>query len=163
MAGGTNGGIWRTTSCTADIPNWMPIADSLPSLSVGDMVYDQMDITYNTVLIGVGTRSSFSDLGGPGVGLYYSQNVMSNPPTWTLLDNAAGDINFKTNGVKFNSVFVRENLILGAAYKANEFNCDLIGIFRSTGKFDVCTYVNVHLIRLIDFNALQPLIVFKLC
>lgn len=68
FAGATNGGVWRTFSCTAAEPNWEPLTDQEDSLSVGDMAFDEDDRSGNTILVAVGTRSSFVRRGGPGIG-----------------------------------------------------------------------------------------------
>ena len=134
FAGATNGGVWRTTSCASDLPDWKPLSDSEASLSVGDMYFDTDDTTSNTILVGLGTRSSFSESGGKGVGLIYTQNALATEPTWTLLNNAAGSINFQTNEVKFNSVYVKGTLMLASAYDAASNSCANIGIFRSVDR-----------------------------
>lgn len=69
FAGATNGGVWRTFSCTAAEPNWEPLTDQEDSLSVGDMVFDEDDPSGSTILVAIGTRSSFSLRGGPGIGM----------------------------------------------------------------------------------------------
>ncbi|MGH9904164.1 MAG: WD40/YVTN/BNR-like repeat-containing protein, partial [Pyrinomonadaceae bacterium] len=38
--GAVNGGIWRTTNATAPSPNWTPLTDNLPSLSIGALEFD---------------------------------------------------------------------------------------------------------------------------
>src|SRR4051812_11975001 len=41
--GTVNGGIWRTDNLTSDHPNWIPLTDQLPSLSVGDVAISPVD------------------------------------------------------------------------------------------------------------------------
>jgi hypothetical protein len=134
FAGSVNGGVFRTTSCTADLPDWKPLTDSEESLSVGDMVFDVTDTTGNTVLVAIGARSSFARAGGKRIGLLYTRNALGNTPTWTILDNDAGDIKFRDNKVEFNSVFARGTLMLASAYGSGEGDCASIGIFRSTDR-----------------------------
>jgi hypothetical protein len=133
FAGAVNGGVWRTVTCTAPQPDWQPLTDNQESLSVSDMVFDSTDTSGNTILVAVGTRSSFGDdLGGPAIGLLYTQNALNLQPTWHVLDNHRGRINFRHNKVKFRSAFVRGSLMLAVAYNANPYSCNKVGVFRST-------------------------------
>ena len=137
FAGATNGGVWRTFSCSASEPMWEPLTDLQDSLSVGDMAFDDSDPSGNTILVAIGTLSAFnffSDLGGPGIGLLYTQNALEKSPSWNVLDNSAGTVNFRENDVKFRSAYVRENLVLAAAYIDNQLVCENLGIFRSTDR-----------------------------
>jgi hypothetical protein len=134
FAGATNGGVWRTTSCTAALPNWEPLTDDQESLSVGDMVYDKDDVSYATILVGIGARSSFYRTGGPKIGLLYTQNALAANPDWQILDNGTGDVKFRENQVQFVSVFARGDLMMAAAYLANPFSCPYVGVFRSTDR-----------------------------
>lgn len=132
FAGATNGGVWRTTTCTSAFPVWTPLTDGEDSLSVGDMVYDQDDTSGNTIVVAVGARSSFSRIGGARIGLLKTTNALDEVPTWTVLDNSGGLINFTARGVYFRSLFVRGDLMLAAAYNSRDNFCDETGIFRST-------------------------------
>jgi len=132
LAGAVNGGVWRTDSCTADSPTWTPLTDEEESLSVGDMVFDRLDLTGNTVLVAVGRRSSFSLIGGEAIGFLYTQNALAANTNWNVLDNSGGAVNFRNAKVLFNSVFVRGNLMMATAYQADPQFCSSIGVFRST-------------------------------
>lgn len=137
FAGATNGGVWRTFTCTATEPDWQPLTDQEESLAIGDMVFDDDDANRNTILAGIGTRSSFTSYNlqtGPATGLLYTQNALAAIPTWTVLDNTAGSVDFRANKVQFRSVFARGNLMLAAAYVANPNNCANRGVFRSADR-----------------------------
>jgi hypothetical protein len=131
FAGASNGGVWRTKSCTAARPNWQPLTDFEDSLSVGDMAFDLSDTSSKTILVGVGQRSSFYRRGGPSIGMLYTTDALADEPTWQLLDNAGGDVNFRDNGVAFTSVFARGSLMMASAYSANPNICGNVGIYRS--------------------------------
>lgn len=135
FAGTVNGGIWRTRSCRDIIPEWQPLTDDQPNLSIGDMVFDEMDASGNTILAGVGRFSSLGSLGGVSMGMLYTQNALDDEPTWTVLGNAEGEVNFLKNEVQFRDVFVRDDLMLAAAIEAKEPDeCCNRGIFRSTNR-----------------------------
>jgi hypothetical protein len=107
------------------------------------MAFDLTDPSGNTILVAVGTRSSFYFFGGPAIGLLYTQNALAPQPKWQVLDNQSGSINFRVNNVKFRSAFVRDNLMLAVAYDANPSECVNIGVFRSTDR--EITWTNVLL------------------
>ncbi|HEY7182280.1 MAG TPA: hypothetical protein VIC84_12715, partial [Blastocatellia bacterium] len=67
--GAVNGGIWRTRNATAASPNWTPLTDNFPSLSIGGLEFDPTDATHQTLVAGIGRFSSFSRVGGPLTGL----------------------------------------------------------------------------------------------
>jgi len=102
FAGSVNGGVWRTRNCRADFPDWKPLTDDQPSSSVADMKFDETDP--NKMLVAIGKRSSYANLGGVPVGLLLSNNILADVPTWTLLNNAAGTINFSTTAIEFSEV-----------------------------------------------------------
>ncbi|MCA9010706.1 MAG: hypothetical protein KDB01_13235, partial [Planctomycetaceae bacterium] len=83
--GAVNGGIWKTTNATAANPNWTPLTDGLPSLSIGAISFDPTDGTNQTLLAGTGRWSNFGLRGDDEVGLYYSTNGGS---TWTHFNNS---------------------------------------------------------------------------
>jgi hypothetical protein len=72
--GGVNSGIWRTGNATAASPNWTPLTDNLPSLSIGALEFDPTDATNRTLVAGIGTFSSFALRGGPLTGILRTTN-----------------------------------------------------------------------------------------
>ena len=67
--GGTNSGIWRTTNATSGSPNWTPLIDQFPSLSIGALELDPTDASNQTLVAGIGRYSSLNRTGGPRNGL----------------------------------------------------------------------------------------------
>lgn len=61
FAATVDGGIWRTNSFESADPFWTPLTDSFPSLATGDIKFDPLDPTGNTVYAGLGNFSN--DLG----------------------------------------------------------------------------------------------------
>lgn len=78
--GAVNGGIWRTTNLNAPNPNWTPLTDQMDSLSIADIQFSRLDLTYNTLFAGVGGYSSaggqytiaYNANNGPLIGLLKS-------------------------------------------------------------------------------------------
>jgi hypothetical protein len=66
--GGTNGGIWKTTNATSDTPNWTPLTDEFPTLSIGDLAFSPLDATNNTLFAGTGGFDNGS-FNGPAQGI----------------------------------------------------------------------------------------------
>jgi hypothetical protein len=58
FVGAVNGGIWRTNNAQAVHPNWTPLTDQLPSLSIGDIKISPLDS--NVIYAGIGQFSSNS-------------------------------------------------------------------------------------------------------
>jgi len=129
FAGSVSGGVWRTRNCRADFPDWKPLTDDQPSNSITDMKFDDTDP--NRMLVGIGLRSSFG-VGGPMIGLLLSNNVLADEPTWTVLNNAAGTVNFGTSSVEFMEVFMRGSLMMAASFRSATDSCEERGIWRST-------------------------------
>jgi len=68
-AGAVNGGIWKTGNATAASPNWKPLTDNFPSLSIGALEFDPTDVNHQTLVAGIGRFSSFGRNGGPLTGI----------------------------------------------------------------------------------------------
>jgi len=125
FAGSVNGGVWRTYDCMADFPNWKPLTDRELSNSIADLKFDENDA--NKLLVAIGRRSSFSNLGGRGVGLLLTANALADTPTWTTLSNTAGSINFAENNIEFSKVLMRGDLIMAAAFCSDTNDCNHMG------------------------------------
>ena len=81
FAATVDGGIWRTDNFQAADPTWTPLIDSFPGIATGDIKFDPLDPTGNTIWAGSGNASN--DLGD------------SNPRTGVLksIDNGSlGDL-----------------------------------------------------------------------
>jgi hypothetical protein len=66
--GTTNGGVWRTTSADPYFPSsvqWTPMTDKLPSLAIGSVAVDPLDISANTVWAGTGDFTNGGDYMSP--------------------------------------------------------------------------------------------------
>jgi hypothetical protein len=66
--GATNGGIWKTTNATSDTPNWTPLTDQFPTLSIGDLAFSPLDATNNTLFAGTGGFDN-GGFNGPAQGI----------------------------------------------------------------------------------------------
>ena len=82
LIGSVNGGIWRTTNANAASPNWTPLIDDFPGLSIASITFSPRDDTGNTIYAGVGAVSSFGNRSGPLTGLLKSTDGGS---TWQLV------------------------------------------------------------------------------
>jgi hypothetical protein len=82
--GGVNSGIWRTGNAKAASPNWTPLTDNFPSLSIGALEFDPTDATHRTLVAGIGRFSSFGRLGGPLTGILRTTDGGDN---WTQISN----------------------------------------------------------------------------
>ena len=124
FAAGVNGGVWKTTNATSGSPSWSPLTDAMPSLSIGALEFDFNDLSYQTLVVGVGRFSSFGSDGSRRVGIYKSTNGGT---TWTHL-NGGGILTDKN----ISGVAARNDTILVSINFAVPFLCSEIGIFRST-------------------------------
>jgi Big-like domain-containing protein len=82
--GGVNSGIWRTGNATAASPNWTPLTDNFPSLSISALEFDPTDATRRTLVAGIGRFSSFGRSGGPLTGLLRTTDGGDN---WTQISH----------------------------------------------------------------------------
>jgi uncharacterized repeat protein (TIGR01451 family) len=82
--GAVNGGIWRTRNATAASPNWTPLTDNFPSLSIGALEFDPTDATHQTLVAGIGRFSSFGQSGGPLTGILRTTDGGDN---WTPISH----------------------------------------------------------------------------
>jgi hypothetical protein len=122
-----NGGVWETTDATAATPHWVPLTDTLPSLSMGALAFDPTDATHQTLIAGIGATSSFSAIHNTLSGVL---RTTDGGETWSQLGTTA------LAGDNITSVAARGTTLLAAAdsnwsgvwgspSKAN-------GLFRST-------------------------------
>ena len=79
--GAVNGGVWRTDNATDERPDWKPLTDRFPSLSIGAMAMDPNDP--NVILVGIGRYSSYYQSGGDRIGLLLTKN---GGDTWTRIE-----------------------------------------------------------------------------
>ncbi|MEL7498898.1 MAG: PEP-CTERM sorting domain-containing protein [Planctomycetota bacterium] len=123
-AGGTNGGLWKTTNATSGDPTWTSLIDDQSSLAIGALAFDPTDATGNTIIAGNGRYSSLGRTGGSRDGLLYSNNGGS---SWARLDGGG-----TMTGRNISGVAVRGNTIVASVNVADSFTFGNIGIFRST-------------------------------
>jgi len=121
-AGGTNGGVWKTTNATAGLPNWVPLTDSMPSQSIGALTFDRSDP--ETIYAGVGLYSSFGRIGNNRTGLLASTDGGA---TFSVV-NAGGLL----TGKNISGLHVNGDTIVLSVNFADSFTYGNIGIFRST-------------------------------
>ncbi len=123
-AGGTNGGLWKTTNATAASPNWIPLSDSLPSQSIGALTFDVGDATSNTVYAGIGRYSSFGRIGNNRIGLL---RTTDDGATLNVVDGSGTLVGKNISGIHANG-----NTIVVSVNTADSFGSSSTGIFRST-------------------------------
>ncbi len=115
FVGAVNGGVWRTSDATALRPSWTPLTNSLPSQSIGSVVFDPTDSTFQTLLVGTGRWSNFAQRGDDEVGVYRTTNAGN---SWQQLGGAT------LLGQKLISVVARGSTLFAASFGG--------GLFRST-------------------------------
>jgi len=120
--GAVNGGIWRTINATAANPDWTPLTDTLPSLSIGALEFDPTDATHQTLIGGSALVSSFGADGGARIGVLRS---LDGGNTWAVL---AGDMFPNEN---LTSVAARGDILM-AASDSTWGGGNGSGLFRST-------------------------------
>ena len=122
--GATNGGVWKTTNATNSSPNWTPLTDQQGSLSIGALEIDPLDVTSNTLVVGIGRYSSFGRVGGERTGLL---RTTDGGATWTPL-NGGGTL----TGKNISGVAPRGSTIVASVNVADNSGCENIGVFHST-------------------------------
>ena len=119
--GTVNGGVWRSDNATSTNLTWTPLTDDQLSLSIGGLVLDPTDASAQTLVAGVGRRSSFGGTGGALIGLL---RTTDGGGSWTRLGATA------LAGRSFYNLAVRGNLILGAVTSTD--NGTATGLYRTT-------------------------------
>jgi hypothetical protein len=114
--GAVNGGIWKSTNANAQQPIWTALTESLPSQSIGALVFDPTDASHETLLAGTGRVSSFFERGDDQVGVYRTVDGGAN---WTQLG-----VPGLLLGEKIIAVIARGPILLAASQDN--------GLFRST-------------------------------
>ncbi len=117
-----NGGVWKTSNATASSPTWTPQTDDKSSMSMGDVEFDLLDPTFQTLVAGSGRFSSLISTGGDRAGVF---RTTDGGATWTDLNGGMDDRNIT-------SVEARGATLLAAVTSADNNTCSNIGIFRST-------------------------------
>ncbi len=67
--GAVNGGVWRTVNARTGSPAWTALTDTNASLSISSLDLDLTDLSFNTLVAGVGRYSSLAFEGGALSGL----------------------------------------------------------------------------------------------
>jgi len=121
--GAVNGGIWRTTNATAANPTWIPLTDTLPSLSIGALEFDPTDGTHQTLIAGSARLSTLAAEGGARIGVLRSTDGGN---SWTIL----GRDSFANEDIT--SVAARGDVLLAASDPTWSLAAGSGGLFRST-------------------------------
>jgi hypothetical protein len=79
--GSVNGGVWRTNNATAVRPHWVPLTDTLPSLSIGALAMDPNDPS--RIVAGTARYSAFAE-GGALTGLMLTEDAGA---TWRVIND----------------------------------------------------------------------------
>jgi len=117
--GATNGGIWRTDNAQAANPDWTPLTDDMPSLSIGALEFDPANP--DNMVAGIGRFSSFGLRGGSLTGL---MTTTDGGDSWTQITHPL------LTGRNITGVALRGNTIL---VTSNNFSGGTGGgVYRST-------------------------------
>jgi len=119
--GTVNGGVWRSDNATSNKVSWRALTDGQISLSIGGLALDPTDASGQTLVAGIGRRSSFYSLGGVQIGLLRTTNGGTN---WTQLGATA------LAGRNIYNLHARGNLMILAV--VNTDNGTLPGLYRTT-------------------------------
>ncbi|MCA9952474.1 MAG: proprotein convertase P-domain-containing protein, partial [Anaerolineales bacterium] len=124
-AGGTNGGIWKTTNATSSSPHWIPLTDDKQSLSIGALEFDVVTGSIERLVAGIGRYSSFYNYGGPLSGLLTTDD---GGETWMEIvltpDGATEPVGYNISGLVGLS-----GLTLFSSSSADEDICANVGVF----------------------------------
>ena len=108
--GTVGGGVWKTENAQAVSPNWIPLTDNMPSLSMGDVVFDPCDELGETLYVGTG-RFSSGRFDGARVGVYETKDGGEN---WQIIGDVDldGVTDIFSGTVDFADLNIR-NLVAG--------------------------------------------------
>ncbi|MEZ6123004.1 MAG: Calx-beta domain-containing protein [Planctomycetaceae bacterium] len=122
--GAINGGIWRTTNATAVQPDWTPLTDNLPSMSMSSLTFDTADPTWQTLYAGIGRYGSFGGTGNTRIGVLKSTD---GGDTWQILNNNGALVGTNVSGIVANG-----NNVVFSANVSSQGGFTNIGVYRST-------------------------------
>lgn len=136
--GAVNGGVWRTDNATVLSPNWVRLTDSMTSsersLSIGALDLDPTDGTFQTLIAGLGSYSSFLSIGGDRSGLL---RTTDGGATWTALGTVT------LAGARVSGVAARGSTIVVSVQSNLDGSLTGAGVFRSTNSGATFTQVSV--------------------
>ena len=135
FVGAATGGVWKTIDATSSQPSWTPLTDDLPSNSIGAMIFDRADASFQTLYVGTGSLQQLCS---------HRQAIESRllktddgGVTWDVLDG--GGI---LQGKNISGVYANGSTVVVSVNTANSFGASNVGIFRSTGlRSELCASV----------------------
>ena len=116
-----NGGAWRTNNAKAASPNWTPLTDQLPSLSLSSIAISPLDP--QVIFVGSGRVSSLGMTGGREFGIARSTNGGT---TWAVVGANLADQTIRSVVPTRTLENGNQVVLVGVAVGATA------GIFRST-------------------------------
>jgi hypothetical protein len=119
--GTVNGGVWRTDNALSNNVSWRPLTDDQLSLSFGGLALDPTDASGQTLVAGIGRRSSYGGAGGAQIGLF---RTTDGGTTWTQLGATA------LAGRSIYNIHARGALIIMAVVSTD--NGTQPGLYRTT-------------------------------
>ncbi|MFK7957193.1 MAG: WD40/YVTN/BNR-like repeat-containing protein [Lysobacterales bacterium] len=118
--GSVNGGVWKTTTATAMVPQWEAQTDTQLSPSIGAITFDPSDETHQTLVAGIARSSAFNTQGGSRSGLL---RTTDGGQSWAALTALAGR---NVVGVEASG-----NRIVAASNGGDTGTCEDLGLFVS--------------------------------
>lgn len=112
-AGTVNGGIWKTNRAYDRDPQWFPLTDQFPSLSIGALTFDPMDATHNTLFAGIAQTSNDGRNGGPLTGILRTSDGGA---TWKQLGQGLNGLNVESVAPTTVGADAAHQVILAAAH-----------------------------------------------
>jgi hypothetical protein len=136
--GSVNGGVWYTENATNVRPTWVnQTAASIPaiqSFSIGAIALDQLDQTFNRLVAGNASISSFNRNGGDRLGVIVTTDGGT---SWRRATNSG------LNGAHISGIAVRGDVVVVTVDRADVSSTSNIGVFRSTDFGESFTQVSV--------------------